>query len=349
MAIKRTKKPVPKKSTILKSDNNREEVLSTPDTPLIFISHDSRDAELAEEFSTLLKKSCAGFIKSFISSDKKGTQGIPYGLEWYPVIMKKIEESTDVVCLLTPNSVNRPWILYEAGVAMGKKDKKVIGITLGISLDMANKGPFAQFQNNEGDKDSLIKLIYELSNKVQGLEPDRQIVENQVVDFIKKADEITSVTPNTNDDETTDISVAKLFEEVKIMFDDLPNRIENRIDPELNKRRRKFHPRMMEEIFEIGLINKNPDVGILMTLAFFRNDFPWIYDLGNETLKTIKSKKVISEKEDALRDFLNILDFTTHHPMMRDIINYNKEYHFLFRDTVHILEKLYSRLLKNTK
>ncbi|RZK18839.1 MAG: toll/interleukin-1 receptor domain-containing protein, partial [Flavobacterium sp.] len=130
--------------------------------PLIFISHDTRDAELAEEFSNLLKSASTGALKSFRSSDTKGTQGIEYGLEWYPAIMEKIDEASDVVCLLTKNSLDRPWILYEAGVAKGKLDKKVIGITLGIPFSSAITGPFALFQNNNGDSDSITKLVLEL-------------------------------------------------------------------------------------------------------------------------------------------------------------------------------------------
>jgi hypothetical protein len=37
-------------------------------TPLVFISHDSRDAALAEAFSKLLKSVSAGMIKTFRST-----------------------------------------------------------------------------------------------------------------------------------------------------------------------------------------------------------------------------------------------------------------------------------------
>ena len=40
--------------------------------PLVFISHDARDADLAEAFSKLLKSVSAGMIKTFRSSDKRG-------------------------------------------------------------------------------------------------------------------------------------------------------------------------------------------------------------------------------------------------------------------------------------
>ena len=52
------------------------DALAPTGSPLIFISHDNRDAELAEAFGKLLKSVSAGMIKTFRSSDKKGTEGI---------------------------------------------------------------------------------------------------------------------------------------------------------------------------------------------------------------------------------------------------------------------------------
>ena len=126
---------------------NEEITVSKQKPALVFISHDTRDAEIAESFSKLLSSVSAGVLKSFRSSDKKGTQGMEYGVEWYPEIMRKLDEASDIVCLLTHNSVNRPWILYEAGVAKGKLNNTVLGVAVGIPLNKANNGPFAQFQN----------------------------------------------------------------------------------------------------------------------------------------------------------------------------------------------------------
>ena len=123
--------------------------------PFVFVSHDSRDAGLAEAFGNLLTDASGGILKSFRSSDKKGTAGIEFGAEWYKAIMSKLDTATDVVALLTHNSLDRPWILYEAGVAKGKLSTTVFGIALGISLDKATTGPFAQFQNCADDEDAL--------------------------------------------------------------------------------------------------------------------------------------------------------------------------------------------------
>jgi hypothetical protein len=98
----------------------KESKTASSSSPLIFISHDTRDADLAEAFSKLLKSVSAGMLKSFRSSDKKGNEGIEFGDEWYKRLMSKLDSASDVVCILTERSVERPWILYEAGVAKGK-------------------------------------------------------------------------------------------------------------------------------------------------------------------------------------------------------------------------------------
>ena len=108
-----------------------------PPQALVFISHDARDADLAEEFDNLLRDASGGMLKSFRSSDKKGTAGMEYGEEWYSAIMGKLGSATDVVALLTPYSIDRPWILYEAGVAKGKIGGKVLGLVIGVPFERA--------------------------------------------------------------------------------------------------------------------------------------------------------------------------------------------------------------------
>lgn len=328
-----------------------KEIVTKSKLPLIFISHDHRDAELAEEFSNLLRSASAGALKSFRSSDKKATQGIEYGSEWYPAIMEKIDEATDVVCLLTHHSVDRPWILYEAGVAKGKLNTKVVGLALGISLSSAIKGPFAQFQNLDDDLISLTKLVFELVKKVPGLDPDEQIVKTLVENFRTKSVEIINNSQRTVEEQkkedVADTSVAKLFEEVKIMFEDLPSRIESRVDPDY-KRRKRFHPMMLDEMLHMSSKSSNSHIPVLMALSIFKNDFPWIYEIGNETLKTLQSKKPIKEKELAVRDFLEIYEYSFKHPMMREMTMHSKEFHMMFRETQHIFERYFDRCIHET-
>jgi hypothetical protein len=79
-----------------------EALSSSVSGPQVFISHDTRDAELAEAFSKLLRSVSAGMIKSFRSSDKKGNEGIDFGDEWYKRLMAKLQTTSDVVCGVDP-------------------------------------------------------------------------------------------------------------------------------------------------------------------------------------------------------------------------------------------------------
>ena len=158
--------------------------IATTSGPLIFISHDSHDAELAESFSKLLKSVSAGMIKTFRSSDKKGNEGIDFGDEWYKRrLTTKLQSTTDVVCLFTENSLDRPWILFEAGVAKGKLDTPVIGVAMGVSLSRISAGPFYQFQNMDDGEEDLTKLIHQLARRIPGLELDSDVIKVQIAAF----------------------------------------------------------------------------------------------------------------------------------------------------------------------
>src|SRR5712692_5848860 len=159
------------------------DVLSSTSGPLVFISHDARDVELADAFGKLLKSVSAGMIKTFRSSDKKGTDGIDFGDEWYKRLMAKLQSTSDVVCLFTERSLDRPWILFEAGVAKGKLNTPVVGVALGVPLSRVSAGPFYQFQNMDDSEGDLTKLVHQLARRVPGLELDSDVVKVQVGAF----------------------------------------------------------------------------------------------------------------------------------------------------------------------
>lgn len=313
--------------------------------PLIFISHDTRDAELAEAVSKLLSSVSCGMLKSFRSSDKKGAQGIEYGLEWYPELMKKLNASAGVLCLLTERSLNRPWILFEAGVAKGKLNTPVHGIAFGISLSDANTGPFAQFQNSDDDEESLTTVVMQLLSRIPGSEPDREAVLAQVRGFIEKKDAILSKLGGSlsEDSNTQESSVARLFEEVKIIVQDLPSKLEGRIADvvEFPRRRklRKFHPEIVEDILSMSKELSYP-VGILMIFSLFRDEQPWLYELGKEFYDTLR-KGDVKKVRTAGRELVKLLHFATHHPMF-DMFGSKDEY-FMLMELPRVIERYIHR------
>lgn len=319
---------------------------------MVFISHDTRDAELAEAFSNLLKSVSAGVLKSFRTSDRRGNQGIEYGVEWYPEIIKNIQGASDVVCLLTQRSVNRPWILFEAGMAKGKLDTPILGVALGIELKDASTGPFAQFQNCGDDEESLTKLVFQLVDRIPNSEPDQDTIKFQVGKFKKSIEVIfqglaskeaqSSVANPKKQIHDIENSSAKLFEEIKIMFQDLPSRIERSSPIETRRRKRKIHPGMIEEMV---LISKNSRLGIRMALSLYRDRLPWIYDEGTALLLKIDSLKTQVAREKIVHDFDELFMLGTRGVFAEQIFMDEKEDFILFNELPRIIVKSVERLV----
>ncbi len=308
------------------------------ESPLIFISHDSRDADLAEAFSKLLKSVSAGMLKPFRSSDKKGNEGIEFGDEWYKTLMSKLDVASDVVCLLTERSLDRPWILYEAGVAKGKLGTPVHGIALGVPLSRVSAGPFYQFQNSDDNEESLAKLVLQLCRRVQGLEPDQSVVAAQVSTFksgitetlrsfhgSKKAEKLEKA------EAIDEGAVAKVLEEMKLIVRELPVRFGERLMENTERSRirrfppRRFHPGMIDELARMYSKRSNDPIGILIIASLLREDFPWLYEMGIEAYRSARSFTMAHSPNNALRAFRDAVEITMHGPLIHEMGLVNKD------------------------
>ena len=96
-------------------------------------------------------------------------------------------------------------------------------------------------------------------------------------------------------DETT---IAKLFEEVKVMFRSLPDNVEEKLGRSMRRgmigREREFHPMMMEEVlFNPRIEDKmaSPGLGWLVFVSMFRDDLPWFYELGMDVYRALESRR----------------------------------------------------------
>lgn len=262
--------------------------------PLVFISHDTRDAELADAFSKLLKSVSAGMIKTFVSSDKKGTEGIDFGDEWYKRLMTVLQSTSDVVCLFTERSLGRPWILFEAGVAKGKLGVPVVGIALGVPLSHVSAGPFYQFQNMDDSEADLTKLVNQLSRRVANLELDPDVVKQQVAAF--KATEAAILQKlsagfgkKAAEGETEASALTKLSEEMKALPSRLAERLVEDADPGRRGRVRRFHPVLFREMIELFGAVDDP-FGIIVAASLLRDEVPWLYELALEAYRALSKR-----------------------------------------------------------
>jgi hypothetical protein len=212
--------------------------------------------------------------------------------------MSKIRIATDVVALLTPKSVDRPWILYEAGVAKGRLDTTVFGLAVGIPLEKASVGPFAQFQNSNSDEDSITKLVMQLIKRNPEASPREEAVMLQTKAFLKKIADLnlnTKTPHGTSAQRVDETVIAKLFEEVKIMFRELPDKVEASLDhgtrDTRNQRSVLSRPDFAEELlFRFMGEPRTQAVGWLVFESAYRKVFPWLHEPGLELYRALRAR-----------------------------------------------------------
>jgi hypothetical protein len=314
-------------------------------TPLVFISHDSRDADLAEAFDHLLTDASGGVVQTFRSSDQSGRAGIDYGENWFSKITKMLGNATDVVALLTPSSVDRPWILFEAGFAVGRLDAKVFGIALGLPLSKAVSGPFAQFQNCEATEESLTTVVLKLIQRNPNARPREQAVQKQVGAFLEDIAPLIKQRTGLHEETQEEMNasaVAKLFEEVKVMFRDLPSRVQGELrENGMLRRRRRMHPMMLEEIFHLAHVGEeggDPSLPWLLLASMFREDIPWVSEASLEVHRAIQTRdpERIEHAQRNLNAVVKLMDRSKFfHRFARD----DEESFFMLRHLPELLDR----------
>jgi TIR domain len=116
----------------------------------VFISHIHEDAELALAVKDFLQAKLGPGREIFVSAD----QGqLLVGENWLARIRRELMSAKIVMLMLTPRSVARPWVNFEAGAAW-LADKVIIPICCGTRLKGRLPKPYADFQALELPKEA---------------------------------------------------------------------------------------------------------------------------------------------------------------------------------------------------
>lgn len=129
----------------------------------LFLSHDSRDRERAKAIAQAVQRLTLGQISVWHSSDDGPNGGLRPGQVWLDEIRLQIVDSRALVVLLTPQSVNRPWLLFEAGFGAAQTNCAVIPVCVGIDSVTDVPFPLAMYQTFQlADYDSLKRFVEKL-------------------------------------------------------------------------------------------------------------------------------------------------------------------------------------------
>jgi tetratricopeptide (TPR) repeat protein len=133
------------------------------DAPLrIFISHAHADAVLVSAFKELLERIFGRTTLTIdYSSDDSPGGGIQAGTPWLDWILDKVRTADIVVVVLTPESLGRPWLMWESGAATGialasQRSESVMPLLFRVNREDVTS-PLSHLQAVQGDTDKGIE------------------------------------------------------------------------------------------------------------------------------------------------------------------------------------------------
>jgi tetratricopeptide (TPR) repeat protein len=85
----------------------------------IFISLTHGDTQIAEALRDALAELFGDAVKVRFSTSQEIEGGIRHGEDWFEWIVDRVRECDFALVLITPTSVQKPWILWEAGAVHG--------------------------------------------------------------------------------------------------------------------------------------------------------------------------------------------------------------------------------------
>ena len=163
----------------------------------------------------------------------------------------------------------------------------------------------------------------QLIGRIPDATPREEAIRRQVQTFRGSVGELLKQ-PKADESKVDETTVAKLFEEVKVLFRDLPQQVEQKLaemqTESARRRRQKFHPAMFEELLHTRIGEGPRRTAWLMFVSLLRDDAPWLYELGHGGLsRDARWRRQTTERRG--HDFLSVSRELRHgHPMLVEMM-----------------------------
>lgn len=298
-------------------------------------------------------------LEPYVSSED-----IDKGARWSTDIAKELTDSTFGILCVTKDNLNAPWLCFEAGALSKTIEKSYVSPFLFDIRRSEIDGPILQFQSTIFEKNDIKKLVTTLNTACgdSGISSERLEKSFDVwyPTLEKSLTELKEMPDNELHDQNAEIDSSDILEEIldlsrenqKLLrnpdsylndsIKDLSNKISNYLSIyeqgyDLKRISKKYKMVFWDEFIHMARNHYDKTYGFLIILSFFKEDCPWIYDMGKELIDILKNKNNPEEKKEAIYSFREMLEFTINHPMMREVYGRKKEYMMLSKELPYIL------------
>ena len=244
---------------------------------------------------------------------------IEAGERWAQSVAKELATSNFGIICVTSENIGSPWVLFEAG-ALTKSLESSRVIPLLLDLDFTDiTGPLAQFQAKKLVREGVEEVIRSVNTATDEHIPDEraaQLFDALWTELEKKLAGIPEQAPTERHMRPQHEILEELVASVRALDSRMGDIEEIAAGGKGPRRsRRRMHPMMLREFSHMGEKANDP-IAILFVASMFRDDMPWVYEMGAETYRSIKSGA--PDAANALRNFRRIAEFTMHGPFPPD-------------------------------
>jgi hypothetical protein len=263
---------------------------------------------------------------------------IEAGQRWAEQVAKELETSNFGIVCITQENVTSPWVLFEAGaLAKSLQGSRVIPCLLDLEFRDIT-GPLAQFQAKKVDRTGVFEVIQSLNQLAPHAVPEDRVkqlfdalwpeLEKKVASIPKASTPAKHARPQPEILEELVASIRSLDSKFREVSEEGPRGF---------RRFRRFHPMMLHELSHM-LGEKPGDPIILLVLAsMFREEMPWMYELGMEAYRMVKTGTP-SDAIAARRRFLKAAELMHRGPFFPEELGFDpKMMHMLMREMDHLL------------
>ena len=176
----------------------------------LFLSHDHRDDELAKVIAGTLFRITLGQLEVWYSSDGSPLGGMRPGSVWIDEVRAQLEQSKAILILLTPDSLNKPWLLFESGFGAALPDCEIIPLCVGISSINDVPFPLAMYQSYQlSGYPSLRNFVAKLLS-LYGINFDEEmakpVLEKVILEFTRNLTNTEGTSEQSNEISLIDLS-----------------------------------------------------------------------------------------------------------------------------------------------
>lgn len=266
------------------------------------------------------------------------TADIQSGDRWGNEIAKELQDTNFGILCVTSDNLTAPWLLFEAGaLAKSIDDGRVIPLLLDIEKSDLS-GPLTQFQAEKVDESGVRKLAESLNKATSdpiSTETLGTLFDALWPKFEEKIATIRASGLSPKKQRPQGEILEELVAGVRSVEMRVRDVLEEGGDPRM-RRRRRFHPEMIMEMTHRMMSAPDDPIQLLIVASFLKDDAPWLYEIAQETYRTIRAGDPDAAVA-AIRRYKEAVDMLRRGPYLEMMGGDSKIVHMMLRDALEFM------------